>query len=135
MRKTPTSRSSRRLPRLRPTTSAIVVAFICIAAASSYMAPSFTITNSGGVTSLGVPLTETFDTLASTGTNIPWTDNSTIPGWWSTRTTYNSKHWTSKHPAPYIASAWRGPTPTANRALSSGARRTGRPVLLTMQPG
>ena len=29
-----------------------------------------------------------FDTLAQTGTAIPWTDNTTILGWYSTRTTY-----------------------------------------------
>ena len=54
------------------------------------MAPSFAITNGGSITTLGVPLTETFDTLASTGTSILCAPNSTIPGWWSTRTTYNA---------------------------------------------
>ena len=43
------------------------------------------------LTTVGVPSTQNFDTLSSAGTsNLPWTDNSTIPAWYSTRTTYNS---------------------------------------------
>src|SRR5262245_49595655 len=59
--------------------------------AVSLLAPtSSALTNNGSIATLDVPLTENFDTLAQTGTNIPWTDNSTIPGWYSTRATYNS---------------------------------------------
>src|SRR5262249_24802343 len=46
----------------------------------------FSVTAFGNVTAL----VENFDTLVSTGTGVAWTDNSTIPGWYSTRTTYNS---------------------------------------------
>jgi hypothetical protein len=36
--------------------------------------------NGGSITAPGVPLTENFDSLASSGTGIVWTDDSTIPG-------------------------------------------------------
>lgn len=42
------------------------------------------------MSALNVPLTQNFDTLANTGTNITWTNNSTIPGWYSSRAAYNS---------------------------------------------
>src|SRR5688572_24280830 len=87
----PTSQSSRRSTALRPVVSAIAVAVICVMAGSSRIAPpSFATTNGGSITATGVPLTEQFDTLAATGTAITWTDNVTIPGWYSTRIAYNS---------------------------------------------
>ena len=42
------------------------------------------------VAGLGTPYAQNFDTLAATGTNITWTDNTTLPGWYSTRLTYNA---------------------------------------------
>ncbi len=42
------------------------------------------------LTAVGTPSTQNFDTLATTGTNIVWADNSTLAGWYSTRTTYNA---------------------------------------------
>ncbi len=42
------------------------------------------------LTTLGSPSTQNFTALANAGTNVAWTDNSTIPGWYSTRTTYNA---------------------------------------------
>src|ERR1041385_6527431 len=33
---------------------------------------------------------QNFDSLAYAGTNIPWTNNATLPGWYATVTTYNS---------------------------------------------
>jgi hypothetical protein len=52
--------------------------------------PALALTNSGSITAFGVPLTENFNALATTGTNIVWTDNATIPGWYTNRTTYNA---------------------------------------------
>lgn len=40
--------------------------------------------------SLNSPYSQNFDTLATAGTNIAWTNDSTISGWYSTRTTYNA---------------------------------------------
>jgi hypothetical protein len=39
---------------------------------------------------LSTPYAQAFDTLASTGANITWTDDSTIPGWYASRVVYNS---------------------------------------------
>ena len=107
---------------LRPLIAAIAVASICIAAGSSRMAqPSFAITNGGNITALGVPLTENFDTLSSSGTtNIEWTDNSTIPGWFSTRVTYNSGTGSSNTGALYSFGV-AGTNPLTDRALGSVA--------------
>ena len=89
MRNTSTPKSSS--TRLRPAAAAIAAAVICVAAGASHIGqPSFATTNGGNITALDVALTEDFNTLASAGTGIAWSDNFTIPGWWSTRTTYNS---------------------------------------------
>src|SRR5262245_20363270 len=77
--------------RIRPLAVTVVVSAICAAVGiSHFVQSSFALTNGGGITALGVSLTENFDSLASTGTSITWVDNSTIPGWYSSRTTYNS---------------------------------------------
>jgi hypothetical protein len=100
------SQSSRPPARLRPIASVLAVALTCVAVGSSRIAqPTFATTNGGSITVLGVPLTENFDTLASTGTAITWTDNSTIPGWSSTRATYNSGTGSSNAGALYSFSS------------------------------
>jgi predicted extracellular nuclease len=43
------------------------------------------------MTALGSPITENFDTLATTGVTNTWTDDSTIPGWYSSRTAYRAE--------------------------------------------
>ena len=99
----------------------IVVTLISVAIESSHIAqPSFATTNGGSITALGVPLTENFDTLASAGTNITWTDNSTIPGWYSTRATYNSGTGSSNTGALYSFGV-AGTNPVTDRALGSVA--------------
>ncbi len=54
------------------------------------LASSFPAAAQVSLTTLGTASTQNFDGLANTGTAIPWADNTTIPGWYSTRTTYNS---------------------------------------------
>lgn len=49
-------------------------------AVSFIVRPSSAITNSGSITTLGSPLTENFNTLATAGTANAWSDNSTIGG-------------------------------------------------------
>nr|MBP7558032.1 lamin tail domain-containing protein [Chitinophagaceae bacterium] len=44
---------------------------------------------------------QNFNTLASAGTGNVWTDNSTIPGWYATRTTYNAANGSSNAGALY----------------------------------
>src|SRR6476646_7036706 len=116
------SRPARLLPtRIRPVALLIAIVTICGAVGISHIVQStFALTNGGSITALGVPLTENFDTLASTGTGITWTDNSTIPGWYSTRTTYNSGTGSSNTGALYSFGV-AGTNPAADRALGSVA--------------
>ncbi len=63
-----------------------------------------------------------FNTLASTGTAIPWTDNSTINGWYSSRVVYNSGNGGSNAGALYSF----GSTGSPDRSLGSiGSGSTG----------
>src|SRR5215471_3988917 len=99
----------------------IAVITICgVVSISRIVQSSFALTNGGSITALGVPLTENFDTLAQTGTNITWTDNSTIPGWYSTRPTYNSGTGSSTTGALYSFGV-AGTNPVTDRALGSVA--------------
>jgi DNA/RNA endonuclease G (NUC1) len=82
--------------------------------------PSFATTNGGSITAPGVPLTENFDSLASSGTGIAWTDDSTIPGWWSSRVAYNSGTGGSNTGALYSFGV-AGTNPVTDRALGSVA--------------
>ena len=54
------------------------------------MPRSSALTNNRDITAFDTPLTENFDTLASAGTNVAWSDNSTIPGWYASRATYTA---------------------------------------------
>lgn len=65
---------------------------------------------------------QNFNTLASAGTGNIWTDNSTIPGWYATRTTYNAANGSSNAGALYSF----GSTGSTERALGSvGSGSTG----------
>src|SRR5205085_624857 len=79
--------------------------------------PSQAITNNGSVTAFEAPLTENFDSLTSSGT---WTDNSTIPGWYSTRTAYTAGTGSSNTGALYSFGV-AGTNPVTDRALGSVA--------------
>ena len=95
--------------------------FLLTAIAISYVAsPSSALTNNGSITTLESPLTENFDTLASTLTGITWTDNTTIPGWYSSRVTYNTGTGTSNAGALYSFGV-AGANPVTDRALGSVA--------------
>lgn len=59
--------------------------------------------------------TEDFDGLASAGTGNSWTDNSTITGWYSSRTTYNAGTGSSNTGSLYSF----GSTSSGERALGS----------------
>src|SRR5688572_7159277 len=107
--------------------SVLLVSFFLIAAvAISFVAsPSSALTNNGSITTLESPLTESFDTLASTGTGIAWADNATIPGWYSSRVTYNSGTGSSNTGALYSFGI-AGTNPVGDRALGSvGSGGTG----------
>ena len=118
------SHSSRPLTVLRPVIAAIAAALFCVAAGSSRLASAVVRHDQRWKHyALGVPLTENFDTLASTGTDIAWTDNSTIPGWYSTRATYNSGTGSSNTGALYSFGV-AGTNPVTDRALGSVASGT-----------
>ncbi|MEH1827382.1 MAG: Calx-beta domain-containing protein [Nostoc sp.] len=61
---------------------------------------------------------QNFNTLAVSGTSIAWTNDSTIPGWYSTRTTYNAGSGTNNTGAMYSFGT------TTDRALGSVASGT-----------
>src|SRR5262245_11065735 len=110
--------------RIRPLALLIAVATISgVVPMSHILQPSFALTDAGSITALGVPLTETFDTLAASGTSIMWTDNSTLPGWYSSRTTYNSGTGSSNAGALYSFGV-AGTNPATDRALGSVASGT-----------
>src|SRR6266508_2439848 len=112
--------------RLRPATLLITVVMICLGlGVRTLTRPSSALTIGGSITALGTPLTENFYALASTGTGIVWTDNSTIPGWYSSRTTYNSGTGSSNTGALYSFGV-AGINPVTERALGSvGSSGTG----------
>ncbi len=72
------------------------------------------------LTTLGTPVTQNFDALLQTGTAVVWTDNSTIPGWYSTRTTYNAGTGSSNAGALYSFGV-AGTNPVTDRALGGVA--------------
>jgi predicted extracellular nuclease len=114
-----------RMPLISRLYSVRRVLFLCAilltAIATVYVAsPSSALTNNGSITTLESPLTENFDTLASTLTGITWTDNTTIPGWYSSRVTYNTGTGTSNAGALYSFGV-AGTNPVTDRALGSVA--------------
>jgi len=73
------------------------------------------------LTTLGVASTQNFDTLSSVvGTGVTWTDNTTIPGWYSTRVTYNVATGSSNAGALYSFGV-AGTNPVTDRALGGVA--------------
>jgi hypothetical protein len=66
--------------------------------------------------------TQDFNSLANTGTAIPWTDNTTIPGWYASRVVYNTGNGGSNAGALYSF----GTTGSSDRAIGSiGSGSTG----------
>src|SRR5438132_10481234 len=67
----------------------LLISMILLAVAISALVPrSSALTGGGSITAFNTALTEHFNTLASSGTSLTWTDNSTIPGWYSSPTAY-----------------------------------------------
>lgn len=103
----------------------VIAAVIALAGVSTFLQPLAALTSGGSITTLGVPLTENFDSLASTGTGIVWADNATIPGTYTTRTTYNTGTGSSNTGALYSFGV-AGAGPVTDRALGSvGSSGTG----------
>jgi DNA/RNA endonuclease G (NUC1) len=111
------------LARVRPIVLLIAIITICTVGISHLVQSSFALTNGGSITTLGVPLTENFDTLASTGTAITWTDSSTVAAWYSNRTAYNTGTGSSTTGGLYSFGV-AGTGPVTDRALGSVASGT-----------
>lgn len=86
------------------------------------------------ITTLGTPITQNFDTLATTGTTNTWTDDTTLPGWYAqfsatpaNPTTYRADSGGSNTGALY---SWgvAGVNPLTDRAL--GAVSSGTPATI-----
>ena len=104
---------------------AVVATILLAVGIASLIPPSSALTNNGSITALGTPLTENFDTLASSGTSFTWTDNSTIPGWYTSRTSYTVGTGSSNTGALYSFGV-AGVNPLTDRALGSvGSGSTG----------
>ncbi|MEO8276656.1 MAG: ExeM/NucH family extracellular endonuclease [Thermoanaerobaculia bacterium] len=70
------------------------------------------------LTTLNVASTQSFDGLANSGTNVTWTDNSTLPGWYASLATYNAGTGTSTTGAMYSFGV-AGTHAVTDRALGS----------------
>ena len=81
------------------------------------------------ITTFGTPITQNFDSLASAGTTITWTDNTTLPGWYSQfqstsgPTTYTVDTGVSSAGGIY-SDGVQGAHPVSDRALGSIASNT-----------
>ena len=105
-----------RLTKVPAFITLLVLLAVTFVAVSFVASPSSALTNNGSITTLDAPLSENFDTLASAGTNLAWTDNSTIPGWYSSRATYNAGTGSSTTGALYSFGV-AGTNPATDRAL------------------
>jgi uncharacterized repeat protein (TIGR01451 family) len=78
------------------------------------------------MSTLGVPVSQNFDGLSSSvGTGVTFSDNSTVPGYYSTRTTYNVATGSANAGALYSFGV-AGVNPVADRALGGiGSNGTG----------
>jgi hypothetical protein len=72
------------------------------------------------ITSLDFYYSENFNSLESSGTSNTWTDNSTIPGWYSNRIEYRASTGSSTTGALYSF----GAASSSERALGSVASST-----------
>jgi len=75
------------------------------------------------LSSLGSAYTQNFSTLATTGTSNTWTDNSTIPGWFVSTSTYAASTGSSTTGALYSFGA-SGNSERALGSLASGSTGT-----------
>jgi hypothetical protein len=75
---------------------------------------------------------QNFDSLATTGNNIPWTNNVTLPGWHSSRSSYDASDGTGNTGSLYSFGV-AGTNPVTDRALGSIASGNTGTVLYSLQ--
>jgi DNA/RNA endonuclease G (NUC1)/fibronectin type 3 domain-containing protein len=78
------------MPKAVRSAAFAVVSFLCLLSAVPLSAQV-------SLTALGTPVTQNFDTLATSGTSNAWTDNTTLPGWYAQFTAVTT------NPTVYIA--------------------------------
>ena len=86
-------RASRYLKKLtikRQLLAGLIITLVAAVSIWKLTPSSSALTNGGVMLSIGSPVTEDFDTLAQTGTFLTWSDNTTIPGWYSSSSVYNT---------------------------------------------
>jgi hypothetical protein len=81
----------------------------------AFLAGPFAASAQTSLSAVGAPVHQNFDTLASSGSSIPWTDNATLPGWYSNLSTYSTGNGSSNTGALYSY----GATGSGERALGS----------------
>jgi len=75
---------------------------------------------------------QNFDSLATTGNNIPLTNNVTLPGWHSSRSSYDASDGTGNAGSLYSFGV-AGTNPVTDRALGSIASGNTGTVLYSLQ--
>ena len=106
---------------LRSSALLALLILLGVAVSSSHFGASMALTNGGSMTALDVALTENFDTLGQSG--AAWTDNATIPGWFSSTAAYSAGTGSSATGALYSFGV-AGTGPVTDRALGSVASGT-----------
>lgn len=81
------------------------------------------------ITSTTYSYAQNFDGLASSGSSLTWTDNSTIPGWYSNRTTYTAGTGSSNTGSLYSF----GATSSTERSLGSAASGSTTTILYAVR--
>ena len=107
--------------RTRPAALMTVLTLVCLAMSGLPGGASLALTNGGSITALDTPLTENFDSLGTA--SAVWVDNTTIPGWYSTRTAYVAGTGSSNTGALYSFGV-AGTNAVTDRALGSVASGT-----------
>src|SRR5262245_17850801 len=112
-----------RLMLANPSPRRMPLRLLPLLAAAAWLAPPAEAQVS--MPTLGSPVTQNFDGLANAGTNVAWTDNTTILGWYATRTTYNAGTGSSTTGAMYSFGV-AATNPLTDRALGGvGSGGTG----------
>ena len=79
------------------------------------------------ITNTGFSYSQDFNSLASTGSGITWTNNSTIPGWYSTENSYDADNGSIAAPHKNTLLSL-GSSGSSDRALGAGVKRNGNDV-------
>ena len=79
------------------------------------------------ITNTSFSYSQDFNSLASTGTGLTWTDNSTIAGWYATENSYDADDGSLGVPHQNTLLSL-GSSGSSDRALGPGVKRNGSPV-------